>query len=143
MGKGNASRSKKPSRTRGEAPFAESEEFYVCVSATCGCGRFEGTDTKGKTHALKIKGSLYKRAWVSKGSVCLATPRPELGDTLDIVWVYTLDEVKLLKRYGEIVASFDNPRQVNEGAGGALGDDDIVFIEEETVVFEDPDIDGI
>ena len=96
-------------KSGGDTPFVNEEtETYVMVNSTLGCGRFEGSDTAGKTVRLKVKGSLYKRAWITKGSICLASSRPGMGGTLDIIYVYQPDEVKMLKRYGEIEKTFDS-----------------------------------
>ena len=131
-----------PRRQREHAPFADAaaDEVYVFITGTHGCGRFEGVDTAGRTLRLKIKGSLYKRAFVNRGSVCLACGRSELaGGTYDIVWVYTAEEVKVLKRYEEVAQGFDSTGAIFRGEGvGAGGEGGGGGEEEEdTVVFED------
>ena len=129
-----------PRRQRDHAPFADAanDEVYVFITGTHGCGRFEGVDTAGRTLRLKIKGSLYKRAFVNRGSVCLACGRSELaGGTHDIVWVYTAEEVKMLKRYDEVAPGFDSTGATFRGDAAAEGSADGGMAEEDMIVFED------
>lgn len=132
MGKHGGKRNK----SRGDMPFVDNVdvEAYVCVTHTMGCGRFQGVDVAGAAVQLKIKGSLYKRAWVNRGAVCLATRRPGMsGATMDIVWVYQPEEIKVLKRYGEINAAFDSgvvePQHQEDQDAIVFADDDDAAID--------------
>lgn len=50
-----------------------------------------------------ICGNMYKKEWLKKDDVLLCSKRADLGDNkCDIIFKYTNDEVKLLKRYSEI-----------------------------------------
>src|SRR5210317_1475436 len=50
-----------------------------------------------------IRGSMRRREWISTDSVVLVALRELAGDTHDIIAKYTEDEVKTLKRLGELV----------------------------------------
>lgn len=120
---------------RAEAPFAAEDETYVRIVAVRGNCRFGGVDAAGNAVDLKIKGSLRKRpwAWVNVNCICLASKRPQLGDTMDIVWVYNAAEVKMLRRYGAIDAKLDCTTATTTHDDGNNGNGD------EFVVFEDDD----
>jgi initiation factor 1A len=73
-----------------------------------------------------IRGSMRRREWISTDSVVLVALRELAGDTHDIIGKYTDDEVKTLKRLGELVL----PAPVEEHAS---------INQEVEIVFEDID----
>jgi initiation factor 1A len=92
--------------------YAEGEigERYARCIGTLGGGRVLlqlqcGTEVNGK-----VKGSMYKRVWVNKGDLVIATERrvdgtvaEDLSTTkFDIVHKFSPEDERLLSRYGEI-----------------------------------------
>lgn len=78
--------------------------FYAKVVSVLGGKNVLVLDLKNNREIVGIIcGNMYKKEWLKKDDVLLCSKRADLGDTkCDIIFKYTNDEVKLLKRYSEI-----------------------------------------
>lgn len=78
--------------------------FYSKVINVLGGKNVLVLDLKNNKEVIgAICGSMYKKEWLKKDDVLLCSKRPELGgDKCDIIFKYTNDEVKILKRNSEI-----------------------------------------
>jgi len=80
-----------------------------------------------KTLNCKIRGSL--RAWIAIGEIVLVSMRDFQRDRADVVWKYTADEARKLKKLGEI----PNDTKISDGNTSS---------QVENVEFVDNTIDG-
>ena len=126
MGGRHATRPQKKAR---DLPFADTQqgERYALVKAMLGCGRARVEDSAGIERVCKVKGSLYKRDYVRVHDLVLISLREFETSSAkgDIVWRYTDDEARMLKKYGELAGW--SACQGDEGAGGAVEDDLVSF----------------
>ena len=103
MGGRHATRPQKKSR---DLPFADRDngERYARVKAMLGSGRARVEDSDGLERVCKVKGSLYKREYVRTNDLVLISSRQcETTCTkCDILFKYTEDEARLLRKYGEL-----------------------------------------
>lgn len=96
----------RPQKKVRDLPFADSAqgERYATVKAMLGCGRARVEDCDGMERVCKVKGSLYKREYVRVNDLVLISLREFETTTSkgDIVWKYTEEETRLLRKYGEL-----------------------------------------
>lgn len=104
-----------------EFVFAEDGQTYAQITKMLGHCRVMAQTESGEV-MCKIRGSMQKRVYLSKGDWVLIAARENLaGDASDIIAKYDADEVAYLKRIGEIkieVAQEDDD-------GIAFEDDDV------------------
>jgi translation initiation factor 1A len=84
--------------------FREESQDYARVETLLGSGHVKViclTDNIQR-HAT-ICGRMYKKVWINKDDIVLVSIREYQDDKCDIIFKYTPDEFKLLKKYGEIV----------------------------------------
>lgn len=78
--------------------------FYSKVITVLGGKNVLVLDLKNNRELVGIIcGNMYKKEWLKKDDFLLCSKRSDFGDNkCDIIFKYTHDEVKLLKRYSEI-----------------------------------------
>ncbi len=82
--------------------FAEDGQTYAQITKMLGHCRVMAQTESGEV-MCKIRGSMQKRVYLSKGDWVLIAARENLaGDASDIIAKYDTDEVAYLKRIGEI-----------------------------------------
>lgn len=114
---------KTSSRKTRELIFAEDGQAYAQITKMLGHCRVMAQT--GTTEVMcKIRGSMQKRVYLTKGDWVLIAARENLaGDAADIIAKYDQDEIAYLKRIGEI--------KIDVNHGDDEGDD---------IVFEDDDV---
>jgi len=75
---------------------------YAQAVKMLGEGRLEINCFDGKTRMGHIRGKINKRVWISPGDILLVALRDFQDDKADIVHKYSLDEIKELKKIGQI-----------------------------------------
>ena len=108
----------------------EGETEYGQVLKNLGNKRLEVIlFSNGKSLNCKIRGSL--RAWIAIGEVVLVSMRDFQQDRADIIWKYSADEARKLKKLGEI--PLDTKIQESDNSVASRGDN---------IEFVDKDMDG-
>ena len=95
-------------------------EEYAQVLKIMGDGRFECQCCDGVKRKAHVRGKMRKKIWIVNGDVVLVSLREFENDKCDIVAKYTEEEVKKLKKAGEIPDSIvlpnnDDKKQENDG----------------------------
>jgi len=118
-----------------ELVFKEDGMEYCKVTKMLGDARLEGICSDGKTRVCKIRGSMSKRrkVWISVDDYVLVSLRDFQDEKADVIWKYNKDEVKQLKKYGEIETEKEAEEQdigfefgvIEEDEEEGLGDIDI------------------
>lgn len=128
--KGNRNTSQKQTRP---LPIAEFGQTYGLVTASLGDRRMRIDCQDGSERIGRIRGKIRKRksSWISTGSYVIVALREYQDDKCDIIEILSEDEVKRLKRAGEIV------EQTEED------DDNGIEFETQQEVIEDINIDDI
>lgn len=114
--------------TARELKVRDDDQRYGVVTKLLGNNRVMVNlidDTSTRECRCTIRGSMRRREWISVDSVVLVALRDLAGDTHDIIAKYTDDEVRTLKRIGELVI----PSQDEQHAA----------VDEVEIVFEDVD----
>lgn len=95
--------SKNESQTTRELSFAEELQDYAIVETLLGNGRVKlRCLTDNQERLGTIRGNMYKKVWIDKNDVVLVSLREYQLDKCDIILKFSPDEVKALKKYGEI-----------------------------------------
>jgi translation initiation factor 1A len=121
-----------------DLPFAEpGTTDYAWVMQVLGNMRVRVRMSDGKTEALGvIRGNMRKRVWIALGDLVLVSLRDFQGGKVDVVFKYSDDEIRNLRKYKEPVGHFskfeDDP----------VDQDDIAF-EDDPGDDSDVDMDGI
>lgn len=94
----------RPQRKARELLYAEDGTMYAVVKATLGAGRVQVEDSAGDLRVCKVRGSMHKREFVRVNDLVLISLREfETAQKKgDVVWKYTEDEARQLRRYGEL-----------------------------------------
>ena len=105
----------------------EAEQEYALVKKMLGDRRimvycYNGLETMGK-----IRGRIRKKTRISEGDVVLVSFRDFSDKCVDVIHVYNHDEVRNLKKMGELI----DPNKQDED------EDDVVFEKNEEIDFED------
>jgi len=91
-----------------QIPFKDDYQDYGIVQNLLGNGRLKVLCLGDNVERLgTIRGSMYKKVWINKNDVILVSLREYQDDKCDVIFKYTLDEVKILKKRQEI------PRDLN------------------------------
>lgn len=118
-----------------EIPFKEDGEEYAVVEQMLG-GKRLLAHVKGSSMLCKIRGNFRRsRAdWVSKGDVLLISVREFQESKADVLYKYRAEEVRFLRRIGELDdLDVVGPADAEGGGGGADAGDD----GEDLIVFDD------
>jgi translation initiation factor 1A len=105
--------------------YKEDDQIYAQIIKNMGDRRFECLCFDGETRICHIRGKMRKRVWIKVDDIVLVTLREFQSEKGDIIHKYNPDEVRTLRKKGEIPELAGN---MNEGE-----DDDgltIVFEEE-------------
>ena len=100
--KGNRNINQKQTRP---LPIAEFGQTYGLVTASLGDRRMKIDCQDGSERIGRIRGSIRKRKsnWINPGNYVIVALREYQDDKCDIIEILSEDEVKRLKRTGEIV----------------------------------------
>jgi translation initiation factor 1A len=110
-------------------PFRAEGQMYARVTRNLGDRRVRAVCDDGRERTCRKPGSMKERLAVD--NVLLVTERVGLaGDTVDVAYKYTDNEVQYLRRVGEPLAGLLQVHVDGHGDDGGHGDD-------HEVVFED------
>jgi translation initiation factor 1A len=117
--------SKNANQTARQIPFREDLQDYALVETLLGSGHVKLKCLTDNTERLgTICGRMYKKVWINKDDVVLVSIREYQDNRCDIIFKYTTDEVKTLKKYGEIK---ETKNQNNDDDIIEFGDDEVNF----------------
>jgi translation initiation factor 1A len=121
-------------KSRRDIPFADSkDQEYGWVTKMLGDMRVMVQHPVDKTERIGvIRGNMRKRVWIHVGDLVLVTIREFDPNKVDIVFKYTDQEVRTLRKYKEPIGQY---------ASETTGTDD--GANEEPIFEDDPDIDDI
>jgi translation initiation factor 1A len=85
--------------------------MYARVLSMLGNGRMQVACSDGSERLAKIRGNMRKRDYIRVGDLVLVTLRDFQESKVDVVFKYTLAEIRLLQRYDK-----DFVRLLNAGA---------------------------
>jgi translation initiation factor 1A len=134
IGGSSAKKAASKNSTQGirQIPFKEDLQDYGLVQNLLGTGRVKVLCLTDNIERLgTIRGKMYKKVWINKDDLILVSLREYQDDKCDVIFKYTPDECKFLKKHGEIHKDLTTIREVNE-------DDLIEFVNDES---EDKEID--
>lgn len=117
-----------------ELIYKEDGEEYAQVDRMLGDGRFEATSIDGIKHICHIPGKMHNKIWIAAGDIVLLSLRGYKEDKEDVIVKYMPDEVRQLKKNGELPENIRLDGRLDEEDEGIGGD---------YIVFEDEDIDRI
>lgn len=126
-GKRKGKRAKGGEAEKRELRYKVFGEEYAQVRKVLGNCRVEVFSFDGKTRLAHVRGKFKKRVWINKDDFVLIGLRDYQDDKADIIHKYTMDEARLLARWGEIPAdkaNFDVEEVDNEDDGYDISDDD-------------------
>ena len=114
-----------------ETPFAQMGQDYGICTKSLGDRRFDIYFTTGETRLGSLRGGIKKnkKSWVSRGSVVLISFRSFEDGKVDILYVYSDDEIKYLYKSGEMSkdwrnAVLDNTEKDENGCGIDIEDEE-------------------
>jgi translation initiation factor 1A len=109
IGGSGAKKAKNTSESTRQLQFKEDFQDYALVQTVLGGGRMKVLCLGDNTERIgTIRGSMYKKVWVSKDDIVLISLREYQDSKCDIILKYTNDEVRLLQKYGEVPKSFES-----------------------------------
>lgn len=86
-----------------QIPLKEEFQDYGIVQNLLGNGRLKVLCFSDNIERLgTIRGSMYKKVWINKDDIILISLREYQDDKCDVIFKYKPDEVKILKKNGEI-----------------------------------------
>jgi translation initiation factor 1A len=98
-----------------EIPFREELQDYALVENLLGNGRLKLKCLSDNTERLgTIRGNMYKKVWINKDDIVLVSLREYQDDKCDVIFKYNPDEIRALKKYGEIPKDLENINQIKE-----------------------------
>ena len=133
MGGNKRKKGKKQVQEARELIYKGEMEEYAQVLRLLGDSRLEVQCLDGVKRIGHIRGKMKKRVWIANGDVVLVSLREFENDKCDIVEKYTEDEVRKLKKAGELPDSIKLPDSEAEKDEKEKKDDgygDIVFQDE-------------
>lgn len=110
----------------------EGQEEYAMVLKMLGDRRVRAYCYDGTERLCRIRGSMRKKVWIAPNDIVLVSLRDFTEDCADIIHKYNSDEVKKLKKKGELIdlGAASNKYNINDTEEE---DENVVFEE----VFED------
>lgn len=120
----NAKKKKNNKNSRGDPAAArkiiekEPGQEYACIIKRLGGPTLSVKCCDGTLRLAKIRGSMMKRCWMKDGDWILVSLR-EYGEKVDVIHKYNDDEVRYLRKAGEIFET------------RTKHDDDLTIVEEE------------
>lgn len=129
MGGNKRKKGKKQTTEDRELQYKEEEEEYGQVIRLLGDGRLEIQCCDGVKRIGHIRGKLKKRNWIGNGDIVLVSLREFENEKCDVVDKYTEDEVRKLKKAGEIPENItlpgDNEKKNDDDTGGIVFEDTV------------------
>jgi len=117
------------SKSNRELNRKDDEQEYGQAMKMFGNGRVEVYCFDGKTRMCHIRGKMAKRVWINQGDIVLIGLRDFQDEKADIIGKYSLDEVRQLKKLGDL------PEDINTSDRGQ-SDGDLCWNAENKVRFE-------
>ena len=117
----------------------EDDQEYAQVIKPLGDKRFELMCFDGIKRIGHVRGKFHKRVWIEANDVVLVGLRGtcDTSDTKsDIIWKYTMDEVRALKACAELPKNLD-PMNAQKDEGEAAIADGIDDMEDANFNFDD------
>ena len=138
MGGNKRKKGKKQTQETRELVYKREMEEYGQVLRLLGDSRLEVNCMDGVKRIGHIRGKMKKRVWIASGDVVLVSLREFENEKCDVVEKYSEDEVRKLKKAGEIPESINLPDAEGEKREKENDNDygDIVFEDEDNE--EDP-----
>lgn len=130
MGGNKRKKGKKQTMEARELQYKGEMEEYGQVIRMLGDARLEIQCIDGVKRIGHIRGTMRKRKWIANGDVVLVSLREYENEKCDVIDKYNEDEVRKLKKAGEIPESINLPEQEDKHKNEDNGDN-IVFEEEE------------
>jgi initiation factor 1A len=123
-----------------ELVFADAGQHYGVVTSVLGSRRFGIVDPDAQPRIGSARGSLRRKDRIGVNDLVLFSEREfeRTNRNVDILFLYSADETRRLTEYEEIPPGF---YRGGADAGHASDEDGVVF--DDTVVWDDSDIDGI
>lgn len=98
-----------------QIPFKEELQDYGIVQNLLGNGRLKVLCLTDKVERLgTIRGNMYKKVWINKDDIILVSLREYQDDKCDVIFKYNPDEVKVLKKNGQIPKDLETVKEENE-----------------------------
>lgn len=96
-------------------PFREDLQDYGLIQALLGSGRARVLCLTDNVERLgTIRGNMYKKVWINKDDIVLVSLREYQDDKCDIIFKYKPDEIKFLKKQGEIRKDLEHANELND-----------------------------
>ena len=90
------------------------QQMYACVQKALGSSRFMVKCDDGTERIGKLRGNMRRSEWVSAGTLVLVAIRSEEESKVDILLKYSDNQMRSLKRYGELHAFDDKGKDARE-----------------------------
>ena len=130
MGGNKRKKGKKQTTEARELVYKGEMEEYGQVLRMLGDARLEIQCIDGVKRIGRIRGEMRKRNWIAMGDVVLVSLREYENEKCDVVEKYNEDEVRKLKKAGEIPDSINLPDQEDKQKDND-NNDNIVFEDDE------------
>ena len=130
MGGNKRKKGKKQTTEARELVYKGEMEEYGQVLRMLGDARLEIQCIDGVKRIGHIRGKMRKRNWIAMGDVVLVSLREYENEKCDVVEKYNEDEVRKLKKAGEIPDSINLPDQEDKQKDND-NNDNIVFEDDE------------
>ena len=138
----NKKKGKKFVETERELTIKEEGEEYAQVIRLIGDSRLEVQCSDGVKRGAHIRGTLRKKVFINIGDIILVAIREFEQEKCDVILKYKDDEIRKLKKAGEIPENFKSNEETTETNKVVNEDDDIfVFTKKEKDALDDEDDD--
>jgi translation initiation factor 1A len=127
IGGNKRKKGKKLQNEERELQFKSEMQEYGQVIKLYGDSRLEIQCTDMVKRIGHIRGKMRKKVWIASGDVVLVALREYENDKCDVILKYTEDEVRKLKKCGEIPDSIKLPESVDANKEGEGDYGDVVF----------------
>ncbi len=127
MGKTNKKKKSSNQITR-PLPEVEEGQYYCVCTKALGDKRFVIKFPDGKERKATLSGRIKRGAWVSDRTWVIASVRtfePDATAKADIIEVLTSDEVRILKKRGDIDGSLEGRDRNEEDTSYDMENDDL------------------
>lgn len=130
-------RSNASDKTKRELTCAEEGQCYGNVRKRLGDGRFEVQCSDGTVRLARVRGKLWKRQWISPGDLVLVCLRAFQDARADLVLKFTPDEVRTLRRLGEVPIALAADGDEDTDADAQGGEEWFSFVNEEDLEWDE------
>ena len=136
----NKKKGKKFVETERELTIKEEGEEYAQVIRLIGDSRLEVQCSDGVKRGAHIRGTLRKKVFINIGDIILVAIREFEQEKCDVILKYKDDEIRKLKKAGEIPENFKSNEETTETNNVVNEDDDIfVFTKKEKDTLDEDD----